>query len=176
LENTLDIHRRLVELCKANDRTSQKKIYELYSAPMLNVAYRILNSREEAEDVLQESFISMFKSIHKFRAESTFGAWFKRIVVNKSINALKKQRYFSEPIDDMLIADEEDEPQEVEYTVEHIKTAMSQLKPGYRAVFSLYMFEDYSHQEIANELGISLGTSKSQLSRAKLRVSKNHSR
>ncbi len=136
---------------------------------MFNVAYRILSSREEAEDVLQESFISMFGSIHKFRAESTFGAWFKRIVINKSINALKKQRQFTEPSED-LPAEEEEESKEVEYTVEHIKQAMSQLKPGFRAVFSLYMFEDYSHQEISNELGISVGTSKSQLSRAKLRL------
>lgn len=140
---------------------------------MFSVALRILNSREEAEDVLQEAFISMFSSIHKFRAESTFGAWFKRIVVNKSINALKKQRHFSEPTDNMLVEDaEEEEDDEEEYTIDHIKQAMALLKPGYRAVFSLYMFEDYSHQEISSELGISVGTSKSQLSRAKLRVKK----
>lgn len=170
MENTLDIHRRLVERCKTNDRTSQKKLYELYSAPMFNVALRILNSREEAEDVLQEAFISMFGNIHKFRAESTFGAWFKRIVVNKSINALKKQKHYTEPPEDLPAEEEDEEPTEPEYTMEHIKAAMSALKPGYRAVFTLYMFEDYSHIEISEELGISVGTSKSQLSRAKQRV------
>jgi len=169
LDNTLDIHGRIVERCKANDRFAQKQIYDLYSAPMFNVSYRILNSREEAEDVLQDAFLDMFRKLESFRGESTFGAWFKRIVVNKSINALKKQKHYTQPAENIPEEEPDTAPNE-NYTVEHIKLAMAELKPGYRAVFTLYLFEDYTHQEISDELGISVGTSKSQLSRAKEKV------
>ncbi len=170
--NSLDIHKHLVERIKTQDRVAQREIYELYSVPMFHVALRILNNREEAEDVLQEAFLDMFRKVHTFRGESTFGAWFKRIVANRSINQLKKKKYFTDDVENLPeVAEEEEEGErENDYSVDHIKEAMSVLPAGFRTVFSLYMFEDYSHQAIAEEMGISVGTSKSQLSRAKLKV------
>lgn len=169
--NTVDIHTRLVERCKRQDRQAQKELYDLYHVQMFHVALRILNSKEEAEDVLQEAFVDMFKKIHTFRGDSTFGAWFKRIVTNKSINELKKKKYPTSDVEELPeITEAEEEAYSVEYTVDQIKSAMSELKPGFRTVFSLYMFESYTHQDIAEEMGISVGTSKSQLSRAKEKV------
>ncbi len=166
----LDIHKHLVERIKRNDRNAQREIYELYSVPMFHVSKRILNNSQEAEDVLQEAFLDMFRKIDGFRGESTFGAWFKRIVVNKSINQLKKQRHYTDDIENIEEPEDELDEVEPEYTMEHIKSAMQELSPGFRTVFSLYMFEDYSHKEIAVQMGISEGTSKSQLSRAKSKV------
>jgi len=170
---TKDIHKDLVKKVKESNRSAQFEIYQLYAKPMYNTALRILCNSQEAEDVVQESFIDMFKNINSFREESTFGAWFKRIVTNKAINQLRKKRYFIDELDG--VADVVEEKEEVEsadfpYTVNDVNNAVKMLKPGFRAVFSLYMFENYTHQEIANALEISLGTSKSQLSRAKLKV------
>ncbi|MFK7755385.1 MAG: RNA polymerase sigma factor [Flavobacteriales bacterium] len=169
--NSLDIHSQLIERCRKNERKAQHELYQLYSTPMYHVSLRIVNNTQEAEDILQEAFIDMFRKLDTFRGESTFGAWFKRIVANKSINAIKKKVRFTEDIDSLPDHQEEEtEGEEPEYTVEHIKLAMSELSHGFRTVFALYMFEDYSHVQIAEELGISVGTSKSQLSRAKLKV------
>ncbi len=169
--NSLDIHSQLIERCRKNDRKAQHELYELYSTPMYHVSLRIVNNTQEAEDILQEAFIDMFRKLDTFRGESTFGAWFKRIVANKSINAIKKKVRFTEGVESIpeQVDDTSEEP-EIEYTVEHIKQAMSQLSHGFRTVFALYMFEDFSHAQIAEELGISEGTSKSQLSRAKQKV------
>lgn len=140
---------------------------------MLNVSMRILNDSQEAEDVLQESFISAFQKIEGFRGESSFGSWFKRIVINKSLNQLKRKKLVLEEIDERLHGEkveEEDEHEEPAYTVQDIQKAMYRLPQGFRVVFSLYMFEDLSHREIAGQLGISESTSKSQLNRAKKKL------
>ena len=136
---------------------------------MFNVGYRITRSEEDAQDVLQEAFINAFRNLDRYRGDATFGAWLKRIVVNKAINALNKRKH--EPIPEDERWDVAEEEPMVEYgdglTVERVKRAIEQLPDGYRSVLSLYLLEGYDHQEIAEIMGITESTSKSQLNRAK---------
>lgn len=137
---------------------------------MFSIALRILKEREEAEDILQESFSAAFSNMENFREEATFGAWLKRIVINKSINQLKKRKIeFDEIKYDVDIVDEE----QLSYptlSVSEIQKGVEKLSDGYRIVLSLYLFEGYSHKDIANELNISESTSKTQYLRAKKRL------
>ncbi len=139
---------------------------------MFNVGYRITKSEEDAEDVLQEAFISAFRNLDNYRGDATFGAWLKRIVVNKAINALNKRKH--ELIPDVEQWDVAEEDSVTEYredlTVERVKKAIEKLPDGYRTVLSLYLLEGYDHQEIGEIMGISESTSKSQLNRAKARL------
>jgi RNA polymerase sigma-70 factor (ECF subfamily) len=137
---------------------------------MFAVCYRLLNHREDAEDVLQESFISAFGSMENFRSEASFGVWLKRIVINKSLNHLKKKKLTFESLNDQIVEDEEVELKTEGLTVEIIKQTLAEMPDGYRLVFSLYYFEELSHKEIAQELGITESGSKSQLNRAKQRL------
>jgi RNA polymerase sigma-70 factor (ECF subfamily) len=136
---------------------------------MYNVSYRITGNQDEAEDALQEAFISAFRSLDSYRGEATFGSWLKRIVVNKAINALKKRKMESFPEDEEFdIPDVETESQyEPALSVEKLRKAIESLPDGYRTVLSLYLVEGYDHQEIAEILNITESTSKSQLNRAK---------
>ncbi len=167
-----EIHQQLIDLSKAGNTRAQHQLYDLYAKAMFNICYRMMNNREDAEDMLQESFAEAFLSISTFRAESTFGAWLKRITVNKCINALKRRR--PELVTgDFLPERPETEDPEVDMrglTVERVQQAMEQLPPGYRIVFSLYLLEGYDHGEIAQILNITEATSKSQYLRARKRI------
>ncbi len=131
-----------------------------------------MNSIPEAEDVLQEAFCEAFRRLDTFRFESTFGAWLKRIVVNRCINELKRKKIELEYTDNVFNVDFEDEPylESSNLKIEQIKKAMGLLPNGYRVVFSLYLIEGYDHQEISEILDISESTSKSQLARAKKKI------
>jgi RNA polymerase sigma factor (sigma-70 family) len=139
---------------------------------MFNVSYRITGSDEDAEDALQEAFISAFRNLDSYRGDAAFGAWLKRIVVNKAINILKKRKHESFPEDEQWDVAEDEGPAEYmeELTVDRVKKAIEQLPDGYRAVLSLYLLEGYDHQEIAEILHITESTSKSQLNRAKSKL------
>lgn len=140
---------------------------------MFNVCLRIVQNREEAEDLLQECFIDIFNKLNTWRGEASFGSWVKRIVVNRSINHIKRKKMNWVDENNLNnIGEEEDEEveQEIPYSVEQVKRALKQLPEGYRLVFTLYLFEDYSHKEIAEELNITESTSKSQLNRAKKKM------
>lgn len=161
----------LVERCKASDHKAFQEIYVLYCKAMFNTAMRLLNNKEEAEDILQESFISAFKNINQFTARVSFGSWLKRIVINRSIDALKTRSQLLLSLDDKDIAEEPEEEFTVpSLSVEAIKDAVKQLPDGYRLVITLYLFEDYSHKKIAEKLGIREGTSKSQYARARKKL------
>ena len=136
---------------------------------MYSISFRITGREEDAEDALQEAFISAFKNLESYRADATFGAWLKRIVVNKSINVLKKRKHQWMPEDEQWdVAEEETQVDyREELTVSRVKKAIEELPDGYRTVLSLYLLEGYDHQEIAEIMGISESTSKSQLNRAK---------
>jgi RNA polymerase sigma-70 factor (ECF subfamily) len=140
---------------------------------MYNAAYRITHSDADAEDVLQEAFISAFKNLDKYRGDATFGAWLKRIVVNKAITALNRRRHELMGDDDQNydVADEEQSGEYMEgLTVERVKNGIEKLPDGYRTVLSLYLLEGYDHQEIGQILGINESTSKSQLNRARSKL------
>jgi len=168
-EQTVNIHEELIHRCRAGDQEAHFKIYKLYSRAMYNVGYRITGSEEDAEDVLQEAFISAFKNLASYRGDASFGSWIKRIVVNKAINLLKKRKLemmqdneeFDVPIE------EEEEEYLPELSVNKVKHCIDLLPDGYRSVLSLYLIEGYDHQEIAEIMGITESTSKSQLNRAK---------
>jgi RNA polymerase sigma factor (sigma-70 family) len=165
----LDIHADLIARCRTGDRDAHYRIYKLYAKAMFNVGYRITRNEEDAEDVLQEAFISAFRNLESYRGDATFGAWLKRIVVNKAINALNKKRHEAMLDDEHLdIAEEESHAEYREdLTIERVKQGIEKLPDGYRTVLSLYLLEGYDHQEIGEILGISESTSKSQLNRAK---------
>jgi RNA polymerase sigma factor (sigma-70 family) len=168
-QQVLNIHADLIERCRLGDREAHYKLYKLYSRAMYNVAYRIVGREADAEDALQEAFISGFRNLSSYRGDAAFGAWIKRIVVNKAINILKKRKFEEFPDDERWdVADETDTAEyKEELTVERVKKAISELPDGYRSVLTLYLLEGYDHQEIAEIMGISESTSKSQLNRAK---------
>lgn len=139
---------------------------------MYNVGYRIVRDEEEAQDVLQEAFISAFKNLSHYRGDSTFGSWLKRIVVNKAINAVKRRKMERFPDENQLepIEEENDLFADFSFTVDRVKNAIQMLPDGYRMVLSLYLLEGYDHGEIAEILGISESTSKSQFNRSKKKL------
>ncbi|RZL19337.1 MAG: sigma-70 family RNA polymerase sigma factor [Pedobacter sp.] len=167
----IDKHAALISACKEGSRTAQFELYKLYAKAMYNVAVRILNYEEEAEDVIQEAFLDAFARIGDFRAESTFGLWLKQIVVNRSINYLRKRKMEFVSTDDVDVADEGIyDDSEVVYRAEEIKKAIEELPDGYRIVLSLYLLEGYDHEEIAHILKISENTSRTQYMRAKRKL------
>ncbi|MEO0898353.1 MAG: RNA polymerase sigma factor [Bacteroidota bacterium] len=170
--NPLEKNAHLIELCKKGDRRAQHQIYQRYLRAMSRVAYRITGNEMEAEDVIQEAFIRAFRNLANFKGEATFGAWLKRIVVNTSINHVKRRKAEFVPFEpERMEIPEEHVPRYVSsYSMATIKEAIEQLPDGYKTVFSLYLFEGYDHQEIGNILNISEATSKSQFSRAKKKL------
>jgi RNA polymerase sigma-70 factor (ECF subfamily) len=139
---------------------------------MYNVCLRIVGDEFAAEDVLQESFINAFKNLAKYRGDSAFGAWLKRIAVNKSITYLHRRKLERFPNDEFDVAEESahDEFEHLPLRVDQVRNAISKLPDGYRTVLSLYLLEGYDHEEIGQVLRISESTSKSQFSRAKKKL------
>lgn len=132
----------------------------------------MMNNREEAEDMLQEAFTQAFMKLDSYRYESSFGAWIKRIMVNTCINAINKKKVeltYCEEIYHYELPEETDE-REVQFSVANVTKAMEELPKGGRMVFSLYLLEGYDHLEIAQIMGITESTSKSQFMRAKRRI------
>jgi RNA polymerase sigma factor (sigma-70 family) len=140
---------------------------------MYNAAYRIVHNEEEAEDVLQEAFISAFHHLDSYRGDSPFGAWLKRIVINKALTQVTKKKMERFPEDDRWDVKEE-EPIDIfegfPFTVERVRAAIEALPDGYRMVLSLYLLEGYDHGEIAEIMGITESTSKSQFNRSKKKL------
>ncbi len=164
---------KLVEQCQKGSSKAQYQLYMLYAKAMYNTSLRIVGTREEAEDVVQEAFLDGFMKIGLFRGESTFGAWLKSIVVNKSIAKLRSNRInFDEFDPDKNDYEDESENdfEEKENTIKILKKLLNDLSSGYRLVLSLYLFEGYDHKEIGEILGISEVTSRSQYIRAKQKL------
>lgn len=139
---------------------------------MFNAAYRITNNYDDAEDALQEAFVSAFKNLSSYKGDASFGAWLKRIVINKSINLIKKRQVNLVEVNDevMVEADDSSDVRTDLLDVTRIKQAIDKLPDGYRVVFSLYLLEGYDHGEIAQILGITESTSKSQFNRSKKKL------
>lgn len=168
-----DIHRDVIESCKKGNPKAQYKLYQLYAGAMYNVCYRMMNSKEEAEDMLQEAFSDAFRQLKSYRYDSTFGSWIKRIVINKCINEIKRRKADLDYFEDMGKFDEKEENDnnyESKLSVKRIKKAMEKLPEGSRMIFSLYLLEGYDHREIAQILNTSESNSKSQYMRAKRRI------
>ncbi|HPB05825.1 MAG TPA: sigma-70 family RNA polymerase sigma factor, partial [Prolixibacteraceae bacterium] len=129
-----DIHQKLIEASKKGDNRARRQLYELYARAMFNICYRMMNNREDAEDILQEAFVQAFAKLESFRYESTFGAWLKRIVINTCINAINKRKVDLLLTEDMYyykdVMDEDEE--ELPLTVQDIQKALEQLPKGGR--------------------------------------------
>ncbi|MFY8025120.1 MAG: RNA polymerase sigma factor [Sediminibacterium sp.] len=155
--------------CLNNDPSAQRELYNRYSPKMLSVCYRFSNSREDAEDMLQEGFIKIFTQIHTFQNKGAFEGWIRRIIVHTCINFLKKNKKFSNSIDldqaDYLEVKEETVPSVMQ--ARQIIECIRLLPIGYRTVLNLYAMEGYSHKEIGDMLDIEESTSRSQYTRAK---------
>jgi RNA polymerase sigma-70 factor (ECF subfamily) len=168
-----ELNRDIIEKSQRGNRKAQYELYRLYSHAMFNICMRMMNNREEAEDMLQEAFSEAFRRLDSFRYDSTFGAWLKRIMVNRCINEIKRKKANLEFFEDMTPFDDK-EQENMEYekglSVERVKKAMEQLPKGSRMIFSLYLLEGYDHQEISQILEISESNSKTQYMRAKQRM------
>jgi RNA polymerase sigma factor, sigma-70 family len=160
------INAPLIEECRKGNSKAQFRLYDQYSIAMYNLAYRILNNREDAEDILQEAFVECFRNIDSFRFESTFGAWLKKIIINRCINHIKKKK-IDLTLCETLPTTSYEEEEEIVYETEKIFNSIEMLPDGYRIILTLYLIEGYDHSEISQILGISESTSKSQYSRAK---------
>ncbi|MGQ9620190.1 MAG: RNA polymerase sigma factor [Bacteroidales bacterium] len=170
-----NIHEDLIEGCRNGDQKAQFQIYKLYYKAMYNTSLRIVNDTMEAEDIMQESFLSAFEKIETYSGTVSFGAWLKRIVINRSLDALNRRKMIFEDIEAYHgIRDNSNEEtlyvEDLDFMVEEVKKAIERLPDGYRIILSLYLLEGYDHDEIAEILSISSSTSRSQLSRAKQKL------
>lgn len=159
----------LIEGCIKGDRKMQYELYERFAPKMYGVCLRYAANAEEAEDILQEGFIKVFRKISSYRGEGSFEGWIRRIFVNTAIEQFRKKTYLQP------ITEQEESNIEGKYVSvldnmaeKDIIKLIQQLSPGYRTVFNMYVIEGFTHKQIADALNISEGTSKSQLSRAKL--------
>jgi RNA polymerase sigma factor (sigma-70 family) len=159
----------LLSGCIRGDRKMQRELYDRFAPKMYGVCLRYAGNAEEAEDILQEGFIKVFRKIESFRGEGSFEGWIRRIFVNTAIEYYRKKTYL-QPITEHEEATIEGNLLSVldNLAEKDIINLVQQLSPGYRTVFNMYVVEGYTHKQIAELLGISEGTSKSQLSRAKL--------
>lgn len=165
----------IIEQCKQNNRKAQLQLYNQYCDGMYIVANRFVKDAQDAEDVVQEAFIKAFTKLHQFKADVTFGAWLKRIVVNKSIDFLKskKQRLVElEEVHLKVIDTDNDDKWLVDdaITLNDVKQAINKLPDKYQYVVMLYLIEGYDHQEISEILSISEVASRTQLSRGKSKL------
>lgn len=143
--------------------------YHQFAKQMLNLSARILNDVSAAEDVIQDAFIAGHQNLNKFNNAVDFGNWLKRVVVNKSIDVLRKRNNMMFEIDEdtLNVGQQVEDQEEPTYTIQNVLDAIKQLPDGYRIVLNLYLFEGFVHKEIATTLNISEGTSKSQYNRAR---------
>ena len=171
MNQSASIHQDLIADSIRGSNKARYQLYQLYSKAMFNVCFRMMNNREDAEDMLQETFIQAFQKLETFRNESSFGTWLKTITIHTCINALNKRKVDLKYFDEMnRFETAQEEPEEALYTTENVIQAMNQLPEGGRIVFSLYLLEGYDHGEIAQILNITESTSKTQFMRAKRRV------
>ncbi|MEI6346412.1 MAG: RNA polymerase sigma factor [Bacteroidota bacterium] len=159
----------LIDGCLNNDRKAQKLLYEKYSSKMFGVCMRYAKSKEEAEDILSDSFVQIFVKLSSFKREGSFEGWIRRIVVNTSITAYRNNLKFNlnDEISEVHQLSDDSETAIDLLNVQQIKSVIQQMPDGYRMIFNLYVIEGYNHREIAELIGINEGTSKSQFSKAK---------
>jgi len=179
LKDRKDIE-EVINGCIKGQRKYQEILHKAFYSKMLVACMRYAQNTAEAEDLLHDGFIKLYTKLPKYNYEGSFEGWVRRIIVNNAIDFIRKKKEFSvdfrnehEHIINTKFDDSSNNLENIEITkikAEKIIQAIQQLSPAYRAVFNMYVLEDMSHKEIAEELGISIGTSKSNLSKAKLRI------
>jgi len=165
----------LIEKCKQHDRKAQMALYRKYCDGMFIVASRYMKDAAAAEDALQEAFIKAFQKIDQFKGDVTFGAWLKRIVINRCLDIIKARKMEIQSLDEgVLHIAESDDDWEVgdQATMEEVYSAIERLPENYRVVVKLFLLEGYDHQEISEILGISESASRTNLHRGKKQLQK----
>jgi RNA polymerase sigma-70 factor (ECF subfamily) len=170
----------IINRCLRKDRLAQEQLFKLYYGKMMAVCLRYTNDKDTAQEILQDGFIKVFDKLNTFESNGSFDGWIRRIMANTALDALRKNKRlnwveeneintkaeFNDPIDNFEFE------QEFELKANVAMDAINELSPAYKTVFNLYVFENYSHKEIAETLGISEGTSKSNLAKAKMNLQK----
>lgn len=165
---TIDISSKLVEKAHQGDQQAMYRLYKMYLSAMYNTCIRIVANQLDAEDIVQESFVTAFSKVDGFRGDSSFGAWLKRIVINKSLNHLRNKKLSFVDYDNIENEETDSEENDLpDIPMEVIHQGIKALPDKARVVLNLYLLEGYMHKEIADMLGISESTSKSQYLRAK---------
>ena len=163
----------LIQRCRRRERDAQRQLYDMYSSKMYALCYRYVKGSMEAEDILVTAFMKVFEKISQFKSEGSFEGWIRRIVVNEALTYLRRNRAMYLETD-LEYADREPDYSQLgdHLEAEDLMNMIQELPTGYRIVFNLYAIDGYSHKEIADHLGISENTSKSQLSRARAHLQK----
>jgi len=153
----------LVKECIAGNRAYQEMLYRKFSRRMLGVCYRYARNKEEAEDCLQDAFVRVFKNLQQYKATGSLEGWVKRIVINTILENMRKKSMMYKVVDMEEAFDETGHDDLLDnINIQDLVKLIQALAPGYRAVFNLFAIEGYTHREIAKQLGITEGTSKSQ--------------
>lgn len=170
----------IIDGCLAGERRSQQQVYELFYGKMMAVCLRYTKNHDQAKDILQDGFIKVFRSMEHFNREGSFEGWIRRIMVNTAIDHFRRARHSYLLLgEDRSMEEFEDLPDEEEDAGQNdlpdlkpadVINAMQKLTPAYRTVFNLYVFEGMTHKEIADTLSINIGTSKSNLAKAKFNL------
>ncbi|MFM1932491.1 MAG: hypothetical protein RL226_1794 [Bacteroidota bacterium] len=164
----------LIKACSAGSRKAQQEIYRSLYGTMMSVCLRYTRDADQAQDILQDGFIKVFGNIDKYNFEGSFEGWVRRIIVNTAIDFHRKKKSDflllgeNQSVEEFTdVEDEESDEEEYDFSPEEIIAAMQKLTPAYRTIFNLYVFENLTHNEIAEKLGINAGTSKSNFAKAK---------
>lgn len=177
VEKRVDLH-KVIEGCLQSDRRSQERLFQLYYGKLIVVALRYISDRDTAEEVLQNGFIKIFEKLDGYDFKGSFDGWVRRIIANTAIDHIRRSK--KDPLlsdsDTDFVNDAEDPMVEMENLEsltlrgEKAMEAVQQLSPAYRTVFNMFVIENFSHKEIAEKLGITEGTSKSNLAKAKMNL------
>lgn len=159
--------KKLVEQCRKGKTSAQRQLYQQFSAQMFGVCRRYVKTREDAEEVLSNGFVKVFKNLDRFRGEGALGAWIRSIMVREALNYIRYQKNIYDEVDEERQAEFGMDSTQEQYNEEHLLQMITELPVGYQTVFNLYAIEGYNHREIGEMLEISENTSKSQLSKAR---------
>lgn len=161
------LNEQIIQGCKDKQGSAQRQLYELVAGRMMGVCLRYAKDDEEAKDLLQEGFIKVFQQIDVFRGEGSFEGWIKKIFINTALESIRKKKLLTQPLEDEEDASDNFLIQENKLEAKELLQMIRKLPDGYRVVFNLYAIEGFNHREIAQQLNITEGTSKSQYARAR---------
>jgi RNA polymerase sigma factor (sigma-70 family) len=165
----MELDQLLIKECLKNNRAAQKQLYNQYADVMLGVCYRYTKSVADAEDVLQEGFMRVFKNLQQFKFEGELGAWIRRVMVTTALNYLKRNAKYQNDLafEKLEMHPVTDDNPEIKLNTKELASLIQQLPTGYQTIFNLHAVEGYTHVEIGELLGITDGTSRSQYARAR---------
>lgn len=159
----------LIDMCLAGDSRAQKMLFEKFSRKMMTVCLRYVSDYERAQDVLQDGFVKVFRNLDKFKNEGSFEGWIRRTMINTALDDLRREKsnFIDVDISEAEYLSSDDEKSLSKLRVDELMKIIQNMPTGYRTVFNMYAIEGFSHQEIADELGVTESTSKTQYKKAR---------